>query len=135
VSSTVESPFGAVNKTSSNRAGITLMNDQIGQVVADVMKTKPGVRVTYLPSMIRVDAENRMDFEYDELSEALGEEPGFFGANILEESMSTHYGRMIHEDDRTIMFANPEDAAEYLGFDLQPVATAADGPPARAAAD
>jgi propane monooxygenase coupling protein len=134
VSSTVESPFGAVNKTSSNRAGITLMNDQIGQVVADVMKTKPGVRVTYLPSMIRVDAENRMDFEYDELSEALGEEPGFFGANILEESMSTHYGRMIHEDDRTIMFANPEDAAEYLGFDLVPVASA-DVPPARAATD
>jgi propane monooxygenase coupling protein len=134
VSATVESTFGAVNKTSSNRAGITLMNDQIGQVVADVMKTKPGVRVTYLPSMIRVDGENRMDFDYDELSEALGEEPGFFGANILEESMSTHYGRMIHEDDRTIMFANPEDAAEYLGFDLVPVASA-DLPPARAATD
>ena len=33
--------------------------------------------------------------------------------------MSTHYGRMIHEDDRTIMFANPEDAAEYIGFDLK----------------
>jgi propane monooxygenase coupling protein len=27
---------------------------------------------------------------------------------------------MIHEGDRTIMFANPEDAAEYLRFDLQP---------------
>jgi propane monooxygenase coupling protein len=27
---------------------------------------------------------------------------------------------MIHLDDRTIMFANPEDAAEYLGFDLTP---------------
>jgi propane monooxygenase coupling protein len=25
---------------------------------------------------------------------------------------------MIHEDDRTIMFANPEDAADYIGFDL-----------------
>jgi propane monooxygenase coupling protein len=25
---------------------------------------------------------------------------------------------MIHEDDRTIMFANPEDAADLLGFDL-----------------
>jgi propane monooxygenase coupling protein len=25
---------------------------------------------------------------------------------------------MIHEDDRTIMFANPEDAAEFIGFDL-----------------
>ena len=35
--------------------------------------------------------------------------------------MSTHYGRMIHTDDRTIMFANPEDAADYLGFDLKPV--------------
>jgi len=23
-----------------------------------------------------------------------------------------------HEDDRTIMFANPEDAAETIGFDL-----------------
>ena len=32
--------------------------------------------------------------------------------------MSTHYGRMIHQDDRTLMFANPEDAAEELGFDL-----------------
>ncbi len=25
---------------------------------------------------------------------------------------------MIQEDDRTIMFASPEDAAEYLGWDL-----------------
>jgi len=117
--------FGAVNATSSNMAGITLMNDQIGEVIADVMATKPGVKVTYLPSMIRLDAVNRMDFVYDELSEALGEEPGFFGANVLEESMSTHYGRMVHEDDRTIMFANPEDAAEYLGFDLPATVTPA----------
>jgi propane monooxygenase coupling protein len=61
-----------------------------------------------------------MDVVYDEVSEALGEEPGFFDAAEFEESMSTHYGRMIHEDDRTIMFANPEDAAEYIGFDLTP---------------
>ena len=126
--------FGAVNATSSNMAGITLMNDQIGEVIADVMATKPGVTVTYLPSMIRLDAVRRMDFVYDELSEALGEEPGFFGANVLEESMSTHYGRMVHEDDRTIMFANPEEAAEYLGFDLKPLATA-DVPQARPAAE
>ena len=47
-----------------------------------------------------------------EIDEALGEEAGFFDAAEFEENMSTHYGRMIHEDDRTIMFANPEDAAE-----------------------
>ena len=118
--STTESPF-ARNATSSNRAGITLMNDQVGHVVAEVMRTKPGVTVTYLPSMIRVDADQTMVFDYDELAEALGEEPGSFTSADLEESMSTHYGRMVHEDDRTIMFANPEDAAEYLGFDLKPV--------------
>jgi propane monooxygenase coupling protein len=60
-----------------------------------------------------------MVVDYDEVSEALGEEPGYFDAAEFEENMSTHYGRMIHEDDRTIMFANPEDAADYLGFDLK----------------
>jgi propane monooxygenase coupling protein len=114
-----ESPFKA-NNTASNMCGFTLMNNQVGVVVADVMSTKPNVRVTPLPSMIRVDAVNRMDVIYDEISEALGEEPGYFDSAEFEENMSTHYGRMIHEDDRTIMFANPEDAAEYIGFDLQP---------------
>ena len=114
-----ESPFKA-NNTPSNRCGFTLMNNQVGAVIALVMGTKPNVRVTHLPSMIRVDAVGRMDVDYDEVSEALGEEPGYFDAAEFEENMSTHYGRMIHEDDRTIMFANPEDAAEYLGFDLIP---------------
>ncbi len=114
---TAESPFKA-DHTASNMCGVTLMNNQVGAVVAEVMATKPNVRVMPLPSMIRVDAERRMDFVYDEISEALGEEPGFFDAAEFEENMSTHYGRMIHEDDRTIMFANPEDAAEYIDFDL-----------------
>jgi propane monooxygenase coupling protein len=119
VTTTATSTFGAANATSSGMCGITLMNDQVGEVVAEVMRTKPGVKITYLPSMIRVDATTRMDFVYDELAEALGEEPGSFSSADLEESMSTHYGRMVHEDDRTIMFANPEDAAEYIGFDLK----------------
>ena len=114
---TAESPYKSDN-TASNRCGFTLMNNQVGAVVARVMKDKPNVTVTFLPSMIRVDAVGRMDFDYDEISEALGEEPGFFDAAEFEENMSTHYGRMIHLDDRTIMFSNPEDAAEYLGFDL-----------------
>jgi propane monooxygenase coupling protein len=28
---------------------------------------------------------------------------------------------MVHLDDMTIMFANPEDAAEYIDFDLTPI--------------
>ena len=114
-----ESPFKS-DSTASNMCGFTLMNNQVGVVVAEVMGGKDNVRVTPLPSMIRVDATGRMDVVYDEISEALGEEPGYFDAAQFEENMSTHYGRMIHEDDRTIMFANPEDAAEFIGFDLQP---------------
>lgn len=117
VFTTAESPFKS-DSTSSNKCGVTLMNNQVGKVIAEVMATKPGVSILPLPSMIRVDAVHRMDFDYAELSEALGEEEGYFDAAALEENMSTHYGRMIHEDDRTIMFANPEDAAAYLGFDL-----------------
>ena len=123
MTTTAATEFGAVNKTSSNRAGITLMNDQVGHVIAEVMRDKEGVTITTLPSMIRVDGDTRMDFVYDELAEALGEEPGSFSSADLEESMSTHYGRMVHEDDRTIMFANPEDAAEYIGFDLKALQT------------
>ena len=117
---TAESPFKADN-TASNQTGFTLMNNQVGAVVAQVMATKPNVKVRYLPSMIRVDAVGRMDVIYDEVAEALGEEPGSFDQAEFEEDMSTHYGRMIHTDDRTIMVANPEDAADYLGFDLTPV--------------
>jgi propane monooxygenase coupling protein len=116
---TAESPFKS-NNTASNRCGFTLMNNQVGEVVAEVMSTKDNVRVTYLPSMMRVDADRRMEVVYDEVSEALGEDSGFFNSAELEEDMSTHYGRMIHTDDRTIFVANPEDAADYLGFDLRP---------------
>ena len=114
---TAESQFKADN-TASNMCGFTLMNNQVGVIVAEVMAQKPNVKVTHLPSMIRVDAKNRMDVVYSEIDEAAGEEDGWFNSAEFEESMSTHYGRMIHEDDRTIMFANPEDAAEYIDFDL-----------------
>jgi len=117
---TAESPYRS-NNTASNRTGFTLMNNQVGEVVAEVMRTKPNVTVTVLPSMMRVDADDKMEVVYDEISEALGEEPGFFNSAEFEEDMSTHYGRMIHTDDRTIFVANPEDAAEALGFDLTAV--------------
>jgi propane monooxygenase coupling protein len=114
---TAESPF-KVNNTASNMCGFTLMNNQVGVIIAEVMGRYENVTITHLPSMIRVDAKNRMDVMYSEVDEAAGEEEGWFNQAEFEESMSTHYGRMVHLDDRTIMFANPEDAAEYLDFDL-----------------
>jgi propane monooxygenase coupling protein len=108
-----------VDRTSSNMAGVTLMNNQVGYVVANVMRGKDGVKVSELPSMIRVDGVNRIDFDYEEIAEALGWDD--FGNDDFEEIMSTHYGRMVVLDDKVSLFANPEDAAEYIGFDLQPV--------------
>jgi len=115
---TTESSYKSDN-TASNKCGFTLMNNQVGVVVAEVMAELPNVKVTHLPSMIRIDAEDKVEVVYDDISEALGEEEGYFDAAEFEENMSTHYGRMIHEDDRTFVFANPEDAAEYIGFDLK----------------
>jgi propane monooxygenase coupling protein len=109
----------ASDPTSSNRAGVTLMNNQVGYVVAEVMRGKDNVVVSELPSMIRVDGVKRIDFDYEEIAEALGWDD--FGNDDFEEIMSTHYGRMVVLDDRVSLFANPEDAAEYLDFDLQPV--------------
>jgi hypothetical protein len=31
------------------------------------------------------------------------------------------YGRMVNIEDRVLLFANPEAAAEHLGCDLRPV--------------
>jgi len=105
--------------TSSNKTGVTLMDNQVGHVVANVMRGKPDVTVTVLPSMIRVDGIGKVDFDYEELADALGWAD--FGNDDFEEIMSTHYGRMVVLDDRVLFFANPEDAAEYIGFDLKAV--------------
>ena len=107
------------DRTSSNKAGVTLMNNQVGHVVAEVMRDKRDVVTTELPSMIRVDGVGKIDFDFEEIADALGWAD--FGQDDFEEIMSTHYGRMVVLDDRVLLFANPEDAAEYIGFDLQPV--------------
>jgi propane monooxygenase coupling protein len=106
--------FGSATAV-SNMCGVTLMNTPIGRVVAEVMGAKQGIELTEYPSMIRVDGQRVLDFDYAEITDALGEE---FDGSIFEEISSTHYGRMVHLDDRTLLFANPEDAAEYIGFDL-----------------
>jgi propane monooxygenase coupling protein len=107
-----------VNRTSSGMCGVTLMNNQNGYVVAEVMGAKDGIVISEFPSMIRVDGPGKIVFDYAEITEALGTD---FDGSDFEEIMSTHYGRMVHLDDKTILFANPEDAAEYIDFDLTPI--------------
>ncbi|MCE3553313.1 MmoB/DmpM family protein [Pseudonocardia sp. RS11V-5] len=117
---TSESPFKSDN-TASNMCGFTLMNSQVGTLIANVLRRLDNVKVEELPSMIRVDGKGKFEVVYADVDEEAGEEEGWFNAAEFEEAMSTHYGRMVHLDDKTIMFANPEDAAEYIDFDLKPV--------------
>lgn len=102
----------------SNMCGVTLMNTPVGRVVADVMGAKDGVTLVEYPSMIRVDGVKVLDFDYEEITEVLGQD---FDGSTFEEISSTHYGRMVHLDDRTLLFASPEDAKDYIGFDLHTV--------------
>jgi propane monooxygenase coupling protein len=104
------------NRAASHRCGVTLMDNEMGHAVAAALEGEPHVTVTYIRSMIRVDADRRLEFRFQELSEVVGEE---FDQNTFEQIMSTHYGRMVALDDRVVLFADPEDAAKHLGFDLR----------------
>ena len=60
--------------TISHQCGVT-MNDSVeARAIAEVMEDKPGIIVTYMPAMIRIDGEGKLEFKMDEISEALGRE-------------------------------------------------------------
>ena len=100
-----------------NLCGVTMSASVEGNIIADIMSKKPGVRITRFPAIIRIDAERMLEFDMEEIGAALGLEPGEYGIYDFEIETSTHYGRQVRLDDRVLLFANPEDAAEYLGFD------------------
>jgi len=106
----------------SNRCGVTMSASVEGNVIADVMSKKPNVIITRWPAIIRIDGVGKLEFDMEEIGEALGQEPGEYTIYDFEVEASTHYGRQVRLDDKVLLFANPEDAAEYLGFDA--VATA-----------
>ncbi len=105
----------------SNLCGVTMSASVEGNIIADLMSKKPGVKVTRYPAIIRIDAEKMLEFDMDEIGDALGYEPGEYGVYDFEVETSTHYGRQVRLDDKVLLFANPEDAAEYLGFEPAPV--------------
>lgn len=107
------------DRTSTNRCGVTMSASVEGNIIAEVMGEKPGVEVVKYPAMIRIDSDDKLEFDMDEIAEALGVEE--FTPEDFEIETSTHYGRMVKQDDRILLFANPEDAAEAIGFSLPEV--------------
>ncbi|MFC4766753.1 MmoB/DmpM family protein [Effusibacillus consociatus] len=102
-----------LEKGFSNKCGITLSDSVEGRVIADIMRDKPGVEVTEYPAMIRIDGIGVLEFDMYEISEALGRD---FDPYLFQVEMSTHYGRMVLLDEKVLLFANPDDAKDYIGF-------------------
>ena len=108
------------DRTSSNKAGVTLMNNQVGYVVADVMRGKENVddHRAAVDDPRRRRQPDRLRLRGDRGGARAGRTSA---TTTSKRSCRTHYGRMVVLDDRVVLFANPEDAAEYIDFDLQVV--------------
>ena len=92
--------------------GIVMARSAEGDAVADVLRDKPGVEVIQQPSFWDIRAPDRLEIDYDEVSEELGVD---VDAYTIQHEMSTHYGRMITTDDKLLLFADPIEAMEFLG--------------------
>jgi len=102
------------NATVSHQCGVT-MNDSVeARAIAELMATKPGITVTYMPAMIRIDGDGKIEFKMNEISEALGREITTY---LFEISTSTHYGRMVTVDENTVvLFGDMEEAMQYIAY-------------------
>lgn len=98
--------------TISHQCGVT-MNDSVeARAIAEVMAEKPGVMVTYMPAMIRIDGQGKLEFKMSEITEALGRT---MTPHIFEISTSTHYGRMVMiDEEHVVLFGNLDDAMQYI---------------------
>jgi propane monooxygenase coupling protein len=100
------------DETISHQCGVT-MNDSVeARAIAEVMEGKPGISVTYMPAMIRIDGNGKIEFNMEEITEALGRP---MTAQTFEISTSTHYGRMVTIDENIVtLFGNMDDALKYI---------------------
>ena len=100
--------------TVSHQCGITLSDGVETRAIAELMSTKPGITVTYMPTMIRIDGEGKIVFKMDEIAAELGREMTNY---LFEISTSTHYGRMVMIDDNTVtLFGDLNEAMAYIAY-------------------
>jgi propane monooxygenase coupling protein len=100
--------------TVSHECGVTLNDSVEARAIAELMSTKPGITVTYMPAMIRIDGEGKIEFKMDEIAAELGREMTTY---LFEISTSTHYGRMVTIDENTmILFGDMNEAMSYVAY-------------------
>src|SRR5260370_42551739 len=95
----------------SHQWGKTMTASVGAGAIPDAMSRHDHTTVTYMPAMIRIDGDGKMEFKMDEISEELGR---VMTPHIFEISTSTHYGRVVMIDDNTVaLFGAMNDALAY----------------------
>ena len=100
--------------TISFQCGVT-MNDSVeARAIAAVMARHKNTTVTFMPAMIRIDGDGKIEFKMDEISEFLGREMTPY---LFEIATSTHYGRMVMVDENTVvLFGDMNAAMAYVAY-------------------
>ena len=100
--------------TISHQCGVTMSDSVDSRTIAELMSGKPGIKVTYMPAMIRIDGDPKIEFKMDEIAAELGRE---MTTHMFEISTSTHYGRMVMIDENTMMlFGDMNEAMSYVAY-------------------
>ncbi|WP_354700488.1 Propane 2-monooxygenase, effector component [Paraconexibacter sp. AEG42_29] len=97
-----------------NFVGIVMARSAEGDAVADALRGKPGVEIIQQPAFWDIRAADKLEIDYDEVSEELGID---VDAYTIQHEMSTHYGRMVTTDDKLILFGDPIEAMNFLNGD------------------
>jgi len=90
--------------------GITMNDSEQARIIAEVMRGKPGVRVSEEPALVNIDADRDLVFDMAELSEAMGTD---FDAYHFQIEVTAYYGRMVNQGDKVILFADQAEAMKY----------------------
>lgn len=97
----------------STRCGVTMSDSTEARAVIEAMEDVPGVEITRLPAMYRIDGEGKLVFKMDEISDILGTDMDPYTFQI---ELATHYGRLAITDDNTVvLYGNLEEYLAEVG--------------------
>ncbi len=84
--------------------GLVMQRTPEGEAVGRVCSQTPGVEVITNTTFLDVRAKDRLIVNFDAVGEELGSDMDGY---VLQEHMTTHYGRMAMTDDSFILVADP----------------------------
>nr|QCY50165.1 coupling protein of multicomponent tetrahydrofuran monooxygenase [uncultured Pseudonocardia sp.] len=91
--------------------GIVMQRTPEGEAVGRVCSREPGVEVIMNTTFLDVRAKDRLVINFDDVAEELGSDMDGY---VLQEHMTTHYGRMAMTDEAFVLVANPLELIELL---------------------